>query len=332
VTGPQIDPDRLRALHEAKAAALVRDHFGLEPRATAAIAGGAALHEDTTLWVYVAGEPDRCLGRSLVLADRLGAGTLHLMVDADASVLARRSAELHPSPQVWQVVGRTLVPAVAAPLREPAGPPPGIDDFVSLLREADLEVVCEHGVVTGEVRGLEVARIAPADDGALALQVGVGRFDQEASAIMQGHLPTAESVLRAADLVREYRRPDAAPHPINRLGRERWLRAQLLDAPASLGLYDLQAVAPPVPRKNLRDATPAAATGLDAEGARVLVVCSVGIVLELVPSTADLVARERPDRVVLVMPARDVAAVQQRLATRLGLPTELVAVEGDWPA
>ena len=74
MTGPRIDPDRLRALHEAKATALVRDNFGVEPRATAAIAGGAAVHDGTTVWVYVAGEPDRCLGRSMVMAERLGAG------------------------------------------------------------------------------------------------------------------------------------------------------------------------------------------------------------------------------------------------------------------
>ena len=43
-----------------------------------------------------------------------------------------------------------------------------------------------------------------------------------------------------------------------------------------------------------------------------LVVCSVGIDLELIPVTADLVDRERPDRVVLALPARDHHAIQRR--------------------
>jgi hypothetical protein len=63
----------------------------------------------------------------------------------------------------------------------------------------------------------------------------------------------------------------------------------------------------------------------------VLVVCSVGVDLDLVPTTADLILREHPDRVVLVTPGRDQLPVQRALAERLAVPADLVAVEGAWP-
>jgi hypothetical protein len=64
----------------------------------------------------------------------------------------------------------------------------------------------------------------------------------------------------------------------------------------------------------------------------VLVVCSVGIDLELIPVTADLIDREQPDRVVLALPARDHHAIQRELATQLAVPVEFAAVEGEWPS
>ena len=59
-----------------------------------------------------------------------------------------------------------------------------------------------------------------------------------------------------------------------------------------------------------------------------LVVCSVGIDLELIPVTADLIDRERPDRVVFALPARDHHAIQRKLATQLAVPVEFVGGRG----
>jgi hypothetical protein len=62
------------------------------------------------------------------------------------------------------------------------------------------------------------------------------------------------------------------------------------------------------------------------------VVCSVGIDLELIPITADLVDRERPDRVVFALPERDHHARQRALAQQLTVPFTFTVVEGEWPA
>jgi hypothetical protein len=256
---------------------------------------------------------------------------VHLLVDDDGGALARRGALLAPPVSVWRVVERDLVPVEPAPLPVAMPAPSGAEHLIDMLRDAGAEVVIEHGVFHGEIRGLEVARVRVGDDGEPVLDVGVGRFDQEATALLHGHLPTADALRRAIDQVRTHRSPDAQPHPINRLARDRWLRAQLLDDPALVGLESLEPVDPPEPRTNVKDAQPAAAVGRAPNGERVLVVASSGIDLDLVPVAADLVAREAPARVVLATPARDQVPSQYALAARLLVPAELVAVEGDWP-
>ena len=291
--------------------------------------GGAAVHDEDTAWVHVA-DSSRRLGQALALAQSRGCASLHLIVDDEGGVVTRRAALLRSQPTVWHFDGRSLHPAVPA-VRPDVAVPPGGDEFVPMLRDAGLEVVVEHGVISGEIRGLSVATIVPDAAGRARLAVGVGRLDQEATDLLHADLPLRETLANAIDEVRVHRHANAKPHPVNRLARERWLRAQVIALPQSIGLRELEAVAPTEPRVNLRDPVPAAAVGRDAE-TRVLVLCSVGIDLELIPITADLIDRERPDRVVFALPARDHHARQRELAQQLTVPFTFVAVEGAWPA
>ena len=59
-------------------------------------------------------------------------------------------------------------------------------------------------------------------------------------------------------------------------------------------------------------------------------VCSVGVDADLVPATADLMLRERPDRVVVVLPPRDVLSPVERAVARLAVPAVVVGVDGTW--
>ena len=52
----------------------------------------------------------------------------------------------------------------------------------------------EHGVLLGEVDGLEVCRVVLVD-GVAHLEVGVGRHDREAFALMHGDVPPAEALV-----------------------------------------------------------------------------------------------------------------------------------------
>jgi hypothetical protein len=232
---------------------------------------------------------------------------------------------------VLLVDGRTLLPAVPAPLAPP--PPPPLPEaamaLVPLIEAAGAAPVVEHGVLTGEVAGLEVCRVfVDPDTGAARLEVGVGAHDREAFQLIHGDVPPVDALAGVVAAVAEHRRPGAPPHPLNRLGAERLLRSQLLDDPSRVGALVLAAASPPVPRPNLKDAVPCVATGVDEDGRPLVVVCSVGIDLDVVPFAADArAATFRPDaRLVIAVPPRDDHPVTQALSSLLRQPAEIVAV------
>jgi hypothetical protein len=86
-----------------------------------------------------------------------------------------------------------------------------------------------------------------------------------------------------------------------------------------------------VARDSVKDSAAAIAVGTDHDGGTVVVACSVGIDLDVVPSGADARLALAPDaRLVVVVPERDAHPVTQRLAAALSHPAEVVAVPGDW--
>jgi hypothetical protein len=133
------------------------------------------------------------------------------------------------------------------------------------------------------------------------------------------------------EIVRAHRRPDAEPHPLNQLVPERWLRARLVADPGRIGLQELHPVPAAVPRANLRDKGVAVARGTDPDGRAVVVACSVGIDLDLVPAAADArLAVDPGARLLVVVPERDAHPVTAALAARLADPATVVALEGAW--
>jgi hypothetical protein len=261
---------------------------------------------------------------------------LHLLVEDGAGELARRAQPFAPSPVVWQVEGREVAEAAATP--HPRVEP---DDAVraiasaatALLESADVDVVWEHGELLGEVRGLEIARVVNDEHGP-RLEVGVGRHDREAFAMLHGDLPPEDAIAKVVAAVREQRRPGANPHPLNRLAGERWLRARLVAEPELVGAAALRAVAPVWPRVSVKDVVPAAAIGEDQAGRPLVVVTSTGIDLDLVAEAADVRGREAdlPEdaRLLLVVPERDAHPVTVGLAADLREPAEVVPLAGDW--
>ena len=212
-------------------------------------------------------------------------------------------------------------------------PPAAVTDdrltLVPLIEAAGATPAVEHGVLAGEVAGLEVCRaVIDPDLGVTRLEVGVGAHDREAFQLVHGDVPPAEALAGVVAAVAEHRRPGAEPHPLNRLNAERLLRARLIAEPSLVGALVLEAAPPPVPRANLKDVVPCVAVGVDADGEAVVVVCSVGIDLDLVPFAAD--ARGAVGlgeaRLLLAVPERDDHPVTRALAARLRRPAEVVAV------
>ena len=212
-------------------------------------------------------------------------------------MLARRAGEFTLPDRGVAVDGRDPAAAVA----EPSGPAGAADpahlDAGRHDRAGGAEPIVEHGVVTGEVRGLEVCRVV--DDrttGAARLEVGVGAHDREAFAIIHGDVPTVEALAGVVDAVAEHRASGTRRRTrCNRLAPERLLRWQLDQDPSLVGLAAVEPAEPPVPRRNVKDRVPCVAVGERADGRAVVLVCSVGVDLDLVPYAADArLARRRP--------------------------------------
>lgn len=271
--------------------------------------------------------PERALGSSLLEA--AGSGRVNLVVFYDhpavAAVAARQAQALDPSPQVRLVDGRSSWSVEPAPVskRSALSEPP--DGFETLCQEAGVEPLCEHGVWRGEVLGLEVVRIVRD-----RMEVGVGRLDREATSLLGAGRPVAETLTAVANQVRAQRCPGADGHPLATLARERWLRHDLMTEPSQVGATALVPVDPADRRSGLRYPSPAPAIGLDGGGRRVLVVCTVGVDIGVVPATADLVLREGPDRVVVAVPPRDVLEPVERAVARLAIPAAVIGVPGSW--
>ena len=283
-----------------------------------------------TGWVLADERPERAVGGALVWARQAGVDEVHVMAEAATGLLARRAGAFSPPPVVWRVEGRAVEPASADPPAAEPEPAPEVEAFVPMLLDAGADPVFEGGVLRGEVLGLEVARVV-ADASGTRLEVGVGQADREAQRLLHADRPTAEALHRAVAAVRDVRRADAPEHQVNRLAGERWMRSILVRRPDLVGARHLEPVPSPVERSDLRQAAPAPAAGVDLAGRPLLVVCSTGIDVDLVPAAADArLSDGRDPRLLLVVPEVDDHPVTRWLAGRLVQPAEVTTLPGDW--
>jgi hypothetical protein len=337
------DPDRSatrrRQLLGLKLRALVRDHTGVESDPVAFAPGAATVLRDHA-WVLLddgpGQQPTRHLGSALAWALRQGAAALHLIADTDSGVLARRAAAFSFPIEVWRSDGRRLEAAVAEPLGEPPAPDPAHLAMRELIVAGGATPVIEHGVVFGEVRGLEVCRVvADPSDGRVRLEVGVGVHDREMFQLVHGDVPTVDALAGVVDAVLRHRDLSAPQHPLNRLAGERFLRWRLQQAPHLVGARELAAVPPPIARANVLDAVPCVAAGLDLAGGPLVVVCSTGVDLDLVPFTTDAQADDarvrEAARTVIAVPVRDRLGVTVELAGLVERPLEVLAIDESSP-
>lgn len=353
---------RRSRLLAAKLSALVRDHLGesdgfdLATGADVFPNGAATLH-DGHAWILVEGPASRSLGPAIAWSLRRGSAAIDLVVDSDAGLLARRAEGFDFPISVWFADERTLLPAIAEPVVEPPVPAPAHLDLRPLIDEAGADPLVEHGVVVGEVRGLEVCRvvdepttglfaemsdvvgassampdvdaiderIARRERRGVILEVGVGANDREAFQLLHGDVPTVEALREVVARVAEHRARSAPHHPLNRLARERLLRWEALHDPTRVGFIELAVAEPPVPRPNVRDPAPCVATGRREDRTAAIVVFSSGVDLDLIPFVADLQAR-RHDPVVIALPERDILPIVERMNDLLLQPADIVGL------
>jgi hypothetical protein len=252
-------------------------------------------------------------------------------------VAARRAGEFARPIRVWALEGRDLRAIGAASTTEPPAADPAHLAFVPDIEAAGATVVIEHGVVTGEVRGLEVCRVVDVDDegtGRVRLEVGVGPHDREAFATIHGDVPTRHALAGVVAAVTDARRPDAPGHPLNRLAPERQLRWRLEQEPWLVDVESVLPTEPPVPRRGLRHRAACTAVGRRLDGTPTVIVCSVGVDLDVIPYAADarLAAGvgagggNPPVETRVVLPERDLLPVTVELADQLRHSVSFVAL------
>jgi len=105
-------------------------------------------------------------------------------------------------------------------------------------------------------------------------------------------------------------------------GQERYLRWQLQQNPALLGMVAVTAAEPPLPRPNLKDPVPCVARGVASDGSEVTIVCSAGVDIDLLGFVAD--TQEMADTAVIVaLRHRDAMAITLDLLALLATPVEV---------
>ena len=313
----QVDTERRSRLLALKLRALIREHLGLsgDPDGRVEVfAPGAAFITNDAVWLLIDGNAARALGGVLAWGTKFEL-PIHLVVENDSGLLARRAALFDVDVTVWHADERVLLPALAEPHLPTTQAKPEHLAITELIQSSGADALVEHGIVVGEVRGLEMCRVV--DDvvsGVARLEVGMGVNDREAFAMVHGELPTEQALRNVIDAVATHREPGANVHPFNQFGSERMHRWRALQDPTSIGFSRLDPVDPPVKRTNLKDAVPCAAIGSTDSGNLSAAVFVHGVDLDVVPFAVDTASRLGIDEVTVVARRQDITPSIERLA------------------
>ncbi|MEK7292696.1 MAG: hypothetical protein AAB088_04550 [Actinomycetota bacterium] len=325
--------DHESRLAKLRLSTLVRSHQRLHGGDDSVIAEvdfslGAAGIIGASGWVLVVQSPERGLGPALLWMDKYHLAQVNVIVESGADVIARRARLFDLNISVWSVVGDELIAATPAPVAPPVVVPARHLSFSEIIEQAGATVVSEHGVLAGEILGLEVCRVVddPLEESGMRLAIGVGAHDRELFHMVNGNSPTLESLAKVVREVLRLRRQGAEKHPLNQLGAERLFREILVAKPQLVGADRLNRAEPPVARLNLKDPIPCVATG-QASSAKIVVVCSAIIDTDLVPFAADArLALEPNADLVLAVAPNNVLPSMKRLANALHHPARFVVV------
>jgi hypothetical protein len=277
---------KLRAVASAlpiDGATLVDDEFAL----------GAALRGNQTGAVWVADNHERSLGPVLLWANRHHLNEIHLITDNAAGLLARRAAALTTPVHVWEFANAALTRTTPSEPLPKIPVPESHEQFATTIQQSGADVVREHGILTGEVLGLEICRVVDTPEGP-KLEIGVGAHDRETFQLVNSHRTIEESLTQVVTIVAKHRAPGAEPHPLNRLAPDRRLRHHLLNNPHLVNATTLQPAEPPVIRRNLLDASACIAQGTTTTNEPLIVAITATVDVDIVTFAIDAQLREHP--------------------------------------
>ena len=303
---------------------------------TVEFANALGVLSDGVAFVLATAQHERSFGPALIWAMQNKANALRLFSDQRAGDLARIARYFQFDSKVFEV-DASNVARVAEPIAVDYRETSAADEmFVNFIRSAGADVVREHGVITGEVFGLEVCRVvhdaSPSTGTELAeagrLEIGVGAHDRETFKLLHGQTATVEALRDVVSDVAARRVVGAQTHPLNQLARERLLRHIVCQSPQLVGAKSLQFAQPPLERKGLKESVPCCAVGESLGGEKIVVVFSIGVDPDVVSFGADARGQlNRSAELVLVMPSRDILPVVERVAQLLERPARFVGVD-----
>ena len=290
---------------------------------------------DDVAWVYVTGRHERSLGPALMWALRNNAKALKLFSSESAGDLARIATHFDFVIEVFEVDAAGVARVAAPKIVEKIEVSVADEMFAEFIKSAGADVVREHGVISGEVCGLEVCRVVRATDsgefggaGESELEIGVGAHDRETFKLLHGRTATIESLRKVIAEVAARRAVGAQVHPLNRLARERMLRHYVCQSPQLVGAKSLQVAEPPIVRTNLKDVVPCCAVGMSLTGEKMVVIFSVGVDPDVVSFGADARGQINGSaELIFAMPTRDIVPAVERVAQMLRRPARFVGVD-----
>ena len=290
---------------------------------------------DDVAWVYVTGRHERSLGPALMWALRNNAKALKLFSSESAGDLARIATHFDFVIEVFEFDAAGVACVAMPKIVEKIEVSVADEMFAEFIKSAGADVVREHGVISGEVCGLEVCRVVRAADsgesggaGESELEIGVGAHDRETFKLLHGRTATIESLRKVIAEVAARRAVGAQVHPLNRLARERMLRHYVCQSPQLVGAKSLQVAEPPIVRTNLKDVVPCCAVGMSLTGAKMVVIFNVGVDPDVVSFGAD--ARGQINglaELIFAMPTRDIVPAVERVAQMLRRPARFAGVD-----
>ena len=290
---------------------------------------------DDVAWVYVTGRHERSLGPALMWALRNNAKALKLFSSESAGDLARIATHFDFVIEVFEVDAAGVACVAMPKIVEKIEVSVADEMFAEFIKSAGADVVREHGVISGEVCGLEVCRVVRAADsgesdgaGESELEIGVGAHDRETFKLLHGRTATIESLRKVIAEVAARRAVGAQVHPLNRLARERMLRHYVCQSPQLVGAKSLQVAEPPIVRTNLKDVVPCCAVGMSLTGAKMVVIFNVGVDPDVVSFGADARGQINGSaELIFAMPTRDIVPAVERVAQMLRRPARFVGVD-----
>ncbi len=323
-----IDVERRAELNQAKLNVLLKNTFPDEVFEPIYSNSSSIYSNGKQRFLYA--PEQRVSPLAIALATETNELQTNLVVDNSEPVLLQQTHGLNAEIILWIIDDDRVVQHPDSAIEERTEINVLGEDFKELLKASGCDVVQEHGVLKGEIKGLEVARVVINDEGQQVLQVGVGAYDQEAHKILDSQQTPEEKLFRVISQVMEYRNQKSEPHPLNRVARAKWMITEIVTSPKNFGLEEVQSLSMLEEVDTVTENHPAAAIGRTGAGS-VLIVASSGIDLQTIPVAAGLLASTGAEEVWIALSPKDRHPAIINSARYLKAPSRFIEINEPWP-